>query len=497
MRTRLTAWLAPLLVTLTAAASGADLDGRIHAALAASPAASGAFIGILVVDLGNGKTLAAENPDHFFVPASNTKLFTTALALTRLGPDYRFRTSVLADRSPGPDGAVGWLRLVGGGDPNLSARAIPYRPGPTSGNPLQAIEDLADQLVDRGVRRVAGDVIGDDSAYVWAPYPEGWAADDGIWDYGAPVNALTVNDNAFSLKVEPGEREGDLARLTLDPRLEFYEVDNRVRTRAGTERKVWIDREPGSRQLRVWGTIPPRDPGETQVLGIDDPALYAAQALMDALSRRGVAVTGRPAVRHLYPNQVADLRQGPAPPPGDGVELARRVSAPLLEDLRITSKVSQNLHAEMALRAVGRAARQIGSREAGLEEMKAFLDQVGVERNAYSLNDGSGLTRLNLVTPATVVKLLRFLYASAQRENWLSLLPLGAEDGTLRLRLSEIPAGRIRAKTGSLTHVTALSGYAERKDGRTLAFSILVNNHQSPTSEIRALIDRICMLMLE
>src|SRR5262249_45127861 len=175
------------------------------------------------------------------------------------------------------------------------------------------------------------------------------------------------------------------------------------------------------------------------------------------------------------------------------VELARRVSAPLIEDLRVTDKVSQNLHAELALRAVGRAKRNAGTIAAGLEEIRGFLAEIGVPADAYFLRDGSGLARLNLVTPATVVKLLRHMYASPLREQWISLLPVSGEDGSLRLRFAGSPAaGRVHAKTGSLSHVSALSGYIQRANGTWAAFSILVNNYNVPTADIRSAIDRIC-----
>jgi D-alanyl-D-alanine carboxypeptidase/D-alanyl-D-alanine-endopeptidase (penicillin-binding protein 4) len=178
--------------------------------------------------------------------------------------------------------------------------------------------------------------------------------------------------------------------------------------------------------------------------------------------------------------------------------LARYTSAPFLEDLRITDKVSQNLHAELALRAVARARRNIGSFEAGREEMRAFLSEAGVEAGAYNLVDGSGLSRLDLVTPAAVVALLRYMYHSAARENWISLLPVGGQDGTLGTRFTSGPAaGRIHAKTGSLSHVSALSGYAERPGGRWVAFSVLVNNYNGPANDIRAVMDRICALIME
>lgn len=480
-------------------ASAQQLPARIHAAIDGSPVARGAFWGIRIVDLDTGAVLFDLNPDRFFVPASNAKLFTTALALARLGPGYRYETLVLAETRPDASGTARGVRLVGGGDPNLSPRAIPYRTGAAEGNPLQAIEELADQVVARGVRRVEGGITGDDTAYLWEPYPEGWAAEDTIWEYGAAVSALAVNDNAFTLRLRPGERPGQLARLTLSPPLEYYEIDNRVRTVArGGERRIRIDREPGFRQLRLWGTLPAGDKGYGTLLAIDEPARYAALALKDALERRGVAVSGGVQVRHMFSNQVPDPALGPAPVPQPGTELARRVSAPLVEDLRITAKVSQNLHAEMNLRAVARIRRGIGSRQAGIEEMRLFLDEAGIGRTSYNLVDGSGLARLNLVTPAAMSRLLTYMWKLPVREHWLSLLPVGGEDGTLAHRFQQgSAAGRIRAKTGTLTGVSALSGYAEPRRGGHLAFAILVNNYNGAAGEIRSVMDRICSLMVE
>ena len=472
--------------------SAADIGRRADELIASSPAANSAFWGIRIVDLSSGKVVYDRSGGRFFVPASNTKLFTTALALDRLGRDYRFTTTVAAASPPDDSGVIsGPLVLVGGGDPNLSPRVLPYRKDSPPGNPLAAIEDLAAQVTARGVRRVLGDVIGDDTLYPWEPFPPGWGVDDNVWDYGAPVSALVVNDGVLNLMVAPGERDGNLAHISLSPPLEYYEVDNRVRTTAGGERKIHVDRVPGSRQLRLWGAMPAGSAPRTEPLGMDDPALYAACALRDALLRRGVAVDGIARARHRYPSQ----REAP---PAFPVELARRTSAPLLEDLRVTDKVSLNLHAEMTLRAVARVRTGEGSREAGIEELTAFLDEAGVPHDSYNLNDGSGLTRLNLVTAVAVTGLLRYMYASPVREDWISLLPVGGVDGTLAKRFVGTPAaGRIHAKTGSLSHVSALSGYAERKDGGMLAFSILVNNFSGTGAEIRLVMDRICNLMVE
>jgi D-alanyl-D-alanine carboxypeptidase/D-alanyl-D-alanine-endopeptidase (penicillin-binding protein 4) len=476
------------------------LAERIDRLFAQSPVTRTSFWGIQVTALSTGKTLYELNAKRFFVPASNTKLFSVSLALTGLGPDYTFQTRVLAGAEPDATGRIeGDIRLVGGGDPNLSARAIPYRMGSISGDPLAALDDLAAQIAARGIHRIEGDVVGDDSWYVWEPFGNGWSIDDPVYDYGAPVSALTVNDNAFTLSIRPGAAEGDPATIALNPAVEYYAIDNRIRTiAAGGERKIHYSRAAGGMTLELWGSIPMHDPGEDSALGIDDPALYAAIAFRQELEARGIFVAGRAVTQHLYPYEVADLKQAPASGAAPGFELAVRKSAPLLEDLRITAKVSQNLHAELALRAVGRARRNIGSVEAGLDELKAFLTEAGIEPGVYNLNDGSGLARINLVSPEIIVKLLRYMYASPQRDNFLSILPVGGQDGTLNSRFAGPSiAGRIHAKTGSLSHVSALSGYAQRRQGDWIAFSILVNNYNGPTAAVRAVMDRICELMLE
>jgi serine-type D-Ala-D-Ala carboxypeptidase/endopeptidase (penicillin-binding protein 4) len=481
-----------LALLVAATAHTATLAEAIERLLAASPAARTAFWGIDVVDLGTGKTLYEQNADHFFVPASNTKLFTTALALTRLGPDHTFQTRVLATAAPDAEGRIaGPLRLVGGGDPNLSGRALPYRLNSAKGDPLTAIEDLAQQIAARGVKRIAGDIVGDDTWYLWQPYAAGWGIDDPQSDDGPPISALSINDNVFSLTISPGRRDGDLAVLTMAPAIEYYRIDNRVRTVAvGGERRVHYDRIPGSPDVRLWGSIPVRGKAVELLMGLEDPARYAALALRRALEDRGITVDGEAVSRHALPDDAVETP--------DGIELARRTSAPLIEDLRVTDKVSQNLHAELALRAVGRAKRNAGSFEAGLEEMKEFLAEAGIAAESYHFTDGSGLARLNLVTPSAVMKLLRHMYASPQRDDWISLLPVGGRDGTLSNRFGETAgAGRVFAKTGSLSHVSALSGYIQRADGRWVAFSILVNNYNALAAEVRGVMDRICNLIVE
>ncbi len=460
------------------------LGPRIRAAIASSPVPRAAFWGVEIADVQTSEILYSSNADHFFVPASNAKLFTTALGLMRLGPEFRVRTQVTLE--------AGNLVIRGAGDPNLSGREIPYRIGSPPGDPLAAIEDLASQIQASGLREVPGDVIGDDTAFIYQPYPEGWQIDEAASDDAAPVSALALNDNEIDLFVSPGAIETDPAVATWNPAVPVFDLSNEVLTDSRVERDLHFERLPGSTRARIWGTIPRGDPGQTFTLGVDDPARYTAMALRAALIRNGITVSGEARALHRLPGSPPYRAKKPVPP------IAIRVSSPLIEDLRITDKVSQNLHAEMLLLLVAHEKTDLANRENGLIQLRDFLVEAGVPEDEYTFTDGSGLSRLDLVTPHAVTTLLRYMAASPQRDNWISLLPISGVDGTLSSRFAtRLTKGHIRAKTGSLTHVAALSGYLERRDGRLLAFSILVNNFNGPASDIRAIIDRICSITLE
>lgn len=479
-----------------AQAGGQTLASRIDSIVAASPLAGHAFLGIHAVDPASGQTLYERNADRFFVPASNTKLFTSALALYRLGPEYRFTTRLLATHAIDSRGRLeGDLVLAGGGDPTLSARQYPYRKDAPALDPLHSLDALAGQLIARGLRRVDGDIVGDDTAYVWQPYPDGWGQDDPVWEYGAPVSALSLGDNAFKVVVTPGEAAGSPANVELDPPGDTFRVVSRVETSGtGVRRAIHLDRAPGSRELRLWGTIPAGAAPWSELLAVDDPAWYAAWELRETLRSRGVEVRGTVRARHALPESVADLEAGPGAPKFAGSELARLDSPPLLEILKVVDKVSQNLHAELVLRQVGLLRRGIGSRESGLKEMAAFLSEAGAGKDDFHFEDGSGLSRLGLVTPRAITTLLGYLYAGQYRDAFIGLLPIGGEDGTLAHRFAGWPeARRIHAKTGSLSHVAALSGYAERPGGEPAIVSILMNNYNGPDSEARKVVDAIAM----
>lgn len=470
------------------------------------PGFSRAYWGIDVMDMETGKAIYALNPDHLFLPASNAKLLSTSAALALVGPDYRFHTTVETTGKIDANGRLlGDLVIVGRGDPNISGRVLPYQLKTERLSPhTQVLEQLAGQIVQKGVKIIDGDLIGDDSYYAPERYGEGWAHDDLQWIDGAPVSALTFNDNVLFVKIQPGEKAGDKALVTVDPQTNYYELDNRILTTAtGVVRKVGIHRDTGSNKVVLWGGLPADDPGINEALAVEDPAEFAAQIFRSLLEARGITITGKTRAKHGEAAQFFDQAQPPAAvlaaPSGTSTQvLAEHISLPLIEDVRVTNKTSQNLHAELALRLIGQLKGIGGSFEGGAAALKQFLLQAGVQPNEFFVLDGSGLSRRDLITPAAMVQLL--LYAS--RQPWGTAfeqtLPVAGVDGSLAERFVNTSAGGlVHAKTGTLSHVNALSGYGQTSSGKRFIFSIFCNNHDLPSAKVVAAIDSIVVLLVD
>jgi len=505
-----------VLLVLLAAAQGfaakrkpgqSSLASRIEALLS-QPDLRRAFWGIDIVNLDTGTAVYTHNEDKLFTPASNTKLFTTAATMALIGPDYRFRTTVETTGTVDRYGRLtGDLVLVGRGDPNLSGRTLPYNLRTERTLPaIRVLEDLADGAVRSGLKFVDGDVVADDAFFAYERYGEGWSQDDLVWSDGAPVSALTVNDNVVFVSILPAVRAGDRAFVSMTPTSNYYQVDNRVMTTPpGTgPRKIFINREPGSRQLTLWGNMPVDDPGANEALAIEDPAEFAAQLFRELLQQRGVVIYGRARARHLELASLGTVSVttiasskgseggGSAVPANAALVLASYQSQPLIEDVRVINKVSQNLHAEILLRLLGREKGTAGTIEGGEEVLRGFLTRSGISPEEYVFYDGSGLSRENLVTPQAVVKLLTFVSSQPWAEQYRNTLPVAGVDGSLADRFKNSPAsGRVQAKTGSLNHVNALSGYINTAHGRHLAFSIICNNHHLATKRTLDVIDQI------
>lgn len=468
------------------------LARQIEKLYAQFPAVQRGRIGYKFIDIETGEILAEQDSANFFTPASNTKLYTTAFALARLGPNYKFQTEVrTTGRWSVGETAVPDLQLVGSGDPNLSGRALPYRLNAAEGDPVAVLKELANKLVNAGIREVAGDVTGVATRYQGDAYPHGWTIDDSIYSYGAPVSALVVNDGNVSLMLRPGDI-GELAEVELRPAVSHFTILNDVTIDNSRRAQVRLYRAPGSSEVVLRGTLGKRSGEWREDLAVEDPALFAAEAFIDVLRDHGVLVRG--VARSLYRNLNSSGAAAQA-----GTVLATHDSAPLAQEIQLINKISQNLHSEMLLREVARVTRGSGTLESGLEAREAFLREIGITRDGsgFALADGSGLARQNLTTPDSTVTLLRYMWQPPDREVWVRSLPLGGIDGTLQDRFKRIPgAARVHAKTGEMSHVNALSGYIETQRHRWLAFSIMVNGTSARDAEVHAFIDQLCAIFL-
>ncbi len=475
------------------------LDRRMEAVLRRSEAGRG-FWGIEVVRLSSGKILYARDPDHLFQPASNMKLFTTAAAIEKLGPDFVFRTTVESETPPDPEGRVGELYLVGRGDPDLSGRLLPYQLKNERREPADAaLENLADQVSAQGIHEIGGNLVADDRYFLFEPFSHDWAEEDLVWGYGAPVTALAFNDNALVLHVRPGTSPGERAQVWTDPVAEYYKLQSHVETvAASAPKRIFVERAGGSMGLDVWGEVPlgaSADDSEGSV-AIADPPQLAGELFRRALERRGITVRGQVEVLHFTRFEAAIRRdEGNVLP---RVALAEHVSLPLREDIKVINKVSQNLHAEMLLRTLGREIKNYGSLTVGLQVLQEFSSQAGMEKGETNFADGSGLSRQALTTPHAVVKLLQYMARSPRFEVFLDSLPVAAVDGTLADRFHHTPAeGRIRAKTGTIEHVNCLSGYMDLPSGERLAFSIMGNSHGLDSKGGEEIIDQMALAIFE
>jgi D-alanyl-D-alanine carboxypeptidase/D-alanyl-D-alanine-endopeptidase (penicillin-binding protein 4) len=433
-----------------------------------APRFAAATWGIKVVSLDTGRVLFEHNAGKYFVPASNTKLFTVAMALQELGPDLRIRTSLYGPAKPGADGALpGDLVLFGRGDPTLMR---PWSGGPFQPDPL---ETLARQLQDQGVRTIQGDLVGDDSYFAEPPYGPGWEWDDLKFTYGAEPTALVLHHNVVDLWVYPDPVAGRPCWIFAQPGHGLFDfINTTVTSPSPAKPGIRAERMPGESSIRVTGSLAPGAAPVRLTLPIHDAALWAARMLQRALARHGIQLLGQVKSMH-YQDRDAPLE------PGRLVELGHLESPPLLEILRELAKNSNNLYAQLVLLQAGaRRPGQAGSSQQGLVAMTAWMAKAGLTPGDAVLEEGSGLSRKNLLKPDGIVQLLTYMERQPQAAAFRSLLPLAGVDGTLRQRLEDTAAqGNLAAKTGTMRNTNALSGYVTGAGGERLAFAIMRNNY--------------------
>ncbi|MGI8468154.1 MAG: D-alanyl-D-alanine carboxypeptidase/D-alanyl-D-alanine endopeptidase [Pyrinomonadaceae bacterium] len=466
-----------------------ELQNKIRAVLA-RPQLMRGQVGVKIVSLDTGKVLFENNSEKYFMPASNMKNFTVSTAFERLTPNFRFVTSVYAPTMPDAGGVIhGNLTIYGRGDPSISTAF-------NDGDYYKGMDALAQKIVAAGVKRVEGDLIGDESYFNSDAIPSTWEWDDLQWYYGAEVSALTINDNALDLIIRPGASVGAIASAQILPNAYGMILMNRVTTEAaGTKREISIYRKLGSNVLELSGTIPMNlEKYQTEVAAYR-PANVFVSILRQLLEQKGVTIAGQTKV--INAREKTNLGISTQLPP---VEITRLESVPFSIIAAKTMKPSQNLYTELILRAVG---EQTGdktdpkktSEDKGLEVVQNFLTQAGIAPGSVLQYDGCGLSRHDLITPAAVTQLYSYMNARPYAQSWRDALTIAGVDGTLKNRFVGTPAaGNLRGKTGTIDQVSALSGYMTTASGERLAVSFLVND--LPESRLRtSTIDEIVVML--
>ncbi len=370
---------------------------------------------------------------------------------------------------------------------------------------MDVLDLLAQQVEESGVRTVEGSMVGDDSFYLDEPYATSWAWNDLQWSYGAPVSALSFNENTIELTVTPDAATPGTTTAAWIPDVDYFTLDNSMTPAPpGQPANPGLDRRPGNMMVRAWGTVPAE--GFHAALTVDDPADFTAAAFKQALLSRGVTVNGSSVSRHKLSTGTADFAEERAQPlklvpsdlstvaaPLDGRKvLARRVSVPVAQDIAVIDKASQNLHAELLLRLLGKVHGIDGSFAQGARVVRQFLLDAGINDADFFFYDGSGLSADDRMAPRAFTQLLAYASRQPWGAAWRETLPVAGVDGTLIDRFRSSPLkGRLWAKTGTHNEANALSGYLTAASGKTLAFSILVNGHRPGSDAELHAIDRI------
>ena len=423
--------------------------------------------GVAVYSLDREESLFAYNANKLYIPASNEKIITAAAALLRLGPEYRFKTRVLIEGEIDDEILRGNLIIQGFGDPTLSSRMDAGK------DPFAAFRAFAGRLKAKGIKSIEGSIAGDASAFRETGYGRGWELDDLTESYAAPSGALVFNENIASFIIRPGAKAGDAAVLSGEPLPGYPRIENSVvTTGAGKAAAIVVEHVPvdagAPETIKISGTVPLKGQAVRRSVPIRRPVRYYLEALRRQLDREGIDVSN------------CDIKEDfPAPKPGGAVELLMtRESAPLSEIITPIMKESLNMPSETLLRALGLEIRGVGTADAGIEVVAETLETMGIRKGSYVFSDASGLSRRNLISADIFVRTLGFMHKQPTFPRYYTAMAVAGVDGTLKNRLAELK-GNIRAKTGTISGVSAISGYMRTADGEMLVFSMIANNYAS------------------
>ncbi len=435
--------------------------------------------GAVAISLKTGETLAEWNADRYFIPASNTKIYTTALALEELGADFQIPTRLYVNGPVDEDGTLhGDLLVVGQGDPSCSTRF-------TDGDWTTPLEPVAAIIQEAGIRSVKGQLIGDNSYFNTDSQGAGWQWDDLTYWYGAEATALTLNDNQLEFSVSPAHEVGQPVKLdwvSTDP-YPWIEIKNLTTTVSEGFSRVWMDREIGSDVWWLQGQINHFGGSRTIWVSPNGAERMYVESLRRLLARKGVPVqNGTKVISHRD-------RWGIPFNPEEWKPIGQHLSPPLREIIQPLMKRSQNQYAHLLWLQIGAHRANLegqispgNSRDRDVNSLaeaafRDLLTKAGMESDAVLIEEGSGLSRRHLIRPRSTVRLLRWIQTQPYYDDFYHSLPIAGVDGTLSRRMKDTPAAEItRAKTGTLRYAHALSGYTESSSGEPIAFSFMVNS---------------------
>lgn len=470
-------------------ASRRELQAALRAHITQDRFAAAAW-GVKVISLDSGETIFEHDAHKLLKPASNAKLFSGAAVLDRLGPDFRIKTSIYAASRPEKSGTLkGDLIVYGRGDPCFAERF-------NSGNYNTILKSVVDAIAAAGIKHIKGNLIGDESYFSGPPFGTQWTWDDLQQYYGAEFSALTLQDNVVDLVVKPGERVGAPCEIVTLPATSYLIVSNRtVTVEPDSRRRISIYRPVGENVVYFSGWMPINGSNLIDAVSVHDPARWFVTMLKDALAQKGIKVTGQVRTMNWLDRRISPLELD------ELVELGSVESAPLRTIVSRMMKPSQNLYAHLLFLQLGThwttpPMPEQTTEDVAVNEMNVFLKKAGVPYGDVLLEEGSGLSRGTLVTPNSIVALLRYMRGHEHFETFLGSLPVAGVDGTLRNRMRDTPAaGNVRAKTGTLRYMNTLSGYLTNKAGENLAFSLMLNNYDG--NGARTALDKIAITLAE
>ncbi len=439
------------------------------------PSLNNAFVGVFIRSLKSGETIYKKNPDKLFIPASTVKLFTTSAALFILGPNFTYETTIYTDGEITNGILKGDLMISGSGDPSISNRFY-------NGAPTVIFEEWAQQLINKGINKIEGNLYFDDHAFDDISLGEGWAWDNESYWFAAPSGALSFNDNSIEITISPAGLKFP-AKYKISPNTNYVKVINRAVT-TDDETEIDVTRERGSNVIYITGSINIKSEPIVKNISISGPASYFMTVFKETLNARGIQVEGKILDYNITDKFIIK---------DEMTALLIHRSVPLYRIINETNKNSNNFYSEQLLKTIGLEVYGYGSAENGLDACRKLFNEIGINVDNLNLVDGSGLSRMNLVTPRQTVNLLTYLFKSEMSDYFYNSLPIAGFDGTLANRMKNTHArNNLRAKPGYSPDISTLAGYVRTISGEILAFSIFINNYLSSSNLVNYIIDNAC-----